>query len=71
MASAAILGATGVTGKLAVQAARHFGARRVVAAGRNQQVLDMLPQLGADATIQLGQPDDALAARPGKEAMTW
>jgi NADPH:quinone reductase-like Zn-dependent oxidoreductase len=57
-----ILGATGVTGKLAVQAARHFGARRVVAAGRNQQVLDMLPQLGADATIQLGQPDDALAA---------
>jgi hypothetical protein len=25
-------------------------------------VLDMLPQLGADATIQLGQPDDALAS---------
>jgi NADPH:quinone reductase-like Zn-dependent oxidoreductase len=57
-----ILGATGVTGKLAVQAARHFGAGRIVAAGRNQQVLDMLPRLGADATIQLGQPDDALAA---------
>jgi len=57
-----ILGATGVTGKLAVQAARHFGATRVVAAGRNQQVLDTLPELGADATIQLGQPDDALAA---------
>ena len=56
-----ILGATGVTGKLAVQAARHFGAGRVVAAGRNQKVLDMLPDLGADATIQLGQPDDALA----------
>jgi NADPH:quinone reductase-like Zn-dependent oxidoreductase len=57
-----VLGATGVTGKLAVQAARHFGAARVVAAGRNQQVLDALPELGADATIQLGQPDDALAA---------
>ena len=57
-----ILGATGVTGKLAVQAARHFGASRIVAAGRNQQVLNTLPQLGADATIQLGQPDDALAA---------
>jgi NADPH:quinone reductase-like Zn-dependent oxidoreductase len=57
-----ILGATGVTGKLAVQAARHFGAGRVVAAGRNQQVLDTLPELGADATIQLGQPDDTLAA---------
>jgi NADPH:quinone reductase-like Zn-dependent oxidoreductase len=57
-----ILGATGVTGKLAVQAARHFGAGRIVAAGRNRQVLEMLPELGADATIQLGQPDDALAA---------
>ena len=57
-----ILGATGVTGKLAVQAARHFGAGRIVAAGRNQQVLDSLPQLGADAVIQLGQLDDALAA---------
>ena len=57
-----ILGATGVTGKLAVQAARHFGAGRIVAAGRNQQVLDMLPGLGADAVIQLGQPADAVAA---------
>jgi NADPH:quinone reductase-like Zn-dependent oxidoreductase len=57
-----ILGATGVTGKLAVQAARHFGAARVVAAGRSQEVLDELPELGADATIQLGQPDDALLA---------
>jgi len=57
-----ILGATGVTGKLAVQAARHFGAGHVIAAGRNQQVLDALPGLGASATIQLGQPDDELAA---------
>ena len=57
-----ILGATGVTGKLAVQAARHFGAGRIIAAGRNQQVLDLLPELGADAMIQLGQPDDAVAA---------
>jgi len=57
-----ILGATGVTGKLAIQAARHFGAGRVVAAGRNQPVLDTLPDLGADATIQLRQPDAALAA---------
>jgi len=57
-----ILGGTGVTGKLAIQAARHFGAGRVVAAGRNQQVLDTLPDLGADATIQLRQSDGALAA---------
>ncbi|HUJ05734.1 MAG TPA: zinc-binding alcohol dehydrogenase family protein [Streptosporangiaceae bacterium] len=60
--SVLVLGATGVTGKLAVQAARHFGAGRVVAAGRNEQVLATLADLGADATIQLAQPDQDLAA---------
>jgi NADPH2:quinone reductase len=34
-----ILGATGVTGKLAIKIAKLLGAGRVVAAGRNQQVL--------------------------------
>jgi NADPH:quinone reductase-like Zn-dependent oxidoreductase len=51
-----ILGATGVTGKVAVQIARILGAARVVAAGRNRQVLSKLPELGADATIQLDRP---------------
>jgi NADPH:quinone reductase-like Zn-dependent oxidoreductase len=51
-----ILGATGVTGKLAVKIAKLLGARRVVAAGRNQQVLSTLPALGADAIIQLDAP---------------
>ena len=59
--SVLILGATGVTGKLAVQLARYFGAGRVIAAGRNQAVLDQLPALGADAAIQLGQPDEQVA----------
>lgn len=57
-----ILGATGVTGQLAVQAARHFGAGRIVAAGRNRAVLGRLLELGADTTIQLDQPDPELAA---------
>jgi len=48
-----ILGATGVTGKLAVQIARLLGAARVVAAGRNEQALKALRDLGADATISL------------------
>jgi len=48
-----ILGATGVTGKLAVQIAKLLGAARVVAAGRNQQALNRLHELGADATIAL------------------
>lgn len=56
-----ILGATGVAGKLAVQIARHLGAGRVVAAGRNQQILESLHDLGADATIPLDQPDPELA----------
>lgn len=51
-----ILGATGVTGKLAVQIARILGAARVVAAGRNQQSLHALHDLGVDATISFALP---------------
>lgn len=57
-----ILGATGVAGKLAVQIAKHLGAGRVVAVGRNEQVLKTLPDLGADATLPLGQSDPDLIA---------
>lgn len=55
-----ILGATGVTGKLAVQIAKLLGAGRVVAAGRNEEVLKTLHELGANATIHLDQPDQRL-----------
>jgi NADPH:quinone reductase-like Zn-dependent oxidoreductase len=51
--SVLILGATGVTGKLAVKIAKLLGAGRVVAAGRNEQALSTLHQLGADAIIRL------------------
>ena len=56
-----ILGATGVTGKLAVKIARLLGAARVVAAGRNQKALSMLHDLGADATISLALPETELS----------
>jgi NADPH2:quinone reductase len=56
-----ILGATGVTGKLAVQIAKLLGAARVVAAGRNQQALRALHGLGADATICLAVPATELS----------
>ncbi len=56
-----ILGATGVTGKLAIQTARLLGAGRIVAAGRNEDVLRTLPDLGADATIRLNEPGQDLA----------
>jgi NADPH:quinone reductase-like Zn-dependent oxidoreductase len=55
-----ILGATGVTGKLAVQIAKLLGAARVVAAGRNQEVLNTLGKLGADGTISLALSESEL-----------
>ena len=63
-----ILGATGVTGKLAVKIAKLLGAARVVAAGRNQQVLSTLPMLGADATIHLDAPAEDLGEAFAREA---
>jgi NADPH2:quinone reductase len=55
-----VLGATGVTGQLAVQIAKLLGAARVVGVGRNERVLARLGELGAEATIQLDQAADAL-----------
>lgn len=55
-----ILGATGSAGQLAVQIAKRLGAKRVVAAGRDQQALEKLHSMGADATIALTQVHDAL-----------
>lgn len=47
-------GATGVAGQLAVQAARYLGARKVIATGRNMEVLT---ELGADAVVALTNDD--------------
>jgi len=58
--SVLILGATGVTGRLAIQIAKLLGAARVVAAGRNQQALQSLKQIGADAVIRLDVPEKEL-----------
>jgi NADPH:quinone reductase-like Zn-dependent oxidoreductase len=52
-----ILGATGVAGQLAVQAARHLGAGRIIAAGRN---VEALAKEKVDAVIALGEPDEAV-----------
>jgi NADPH:quinone reductase-like Zn-dependent oxidoreductase len=52
-----ILGATGVAGQLAIQAARRLGARRIVAAGRN---LDALASENLDGVVSLTQEDDAI-----------
>ena len=56
-----VLGATGSSGRVAVQLAKRAGAARVVAAGRDPERLARLPSLGADAVIQLDQPAADLA----------
>jgi len=65
--SVLVLGATGVAGQLAVQIAKHLGASRVIAAGRNQDVLSGLRQLGADSVISLAVPDEELEAAFAQE----
>jgi NADPH2:quinone reductase len=57
-----ILGATGVSGLIAVTAAKRLGARRVVAAGRNRDALQRAKHLGADATVELAAGTDLIAA---------
>ena len=63
-----VLGATGVAGQLAVEIAKHLGAGRVVAAGRNESVLKRLRQLGADSDISLAVPDEELEKAFAQEA---
>jgi NADPH:quinone reductase len=60
-----VLGATGVVGLVAVQAARILGASRIVAAGRNEEALEQAQEAGAHATVTLDGSDDvdALAER--------
>jgi NADPH2:quinone reductase len=57
-----VLGAGGVVGQIAVQAAKLLGAGRVVAAARSQERLDRAVQQGADATVQIGAVDDLAQA---------
>ena len=62
-----INGATGASGILAVQIAKHLGAKKVIATGRNIEVLNLLRELGADVIIPLSQDSDALEEKFGEE----
>lgn len=54
-----VLGATGTSGRLAIPIARHLGAGRVVAVGRNRALLE---GVGADAILTLDAPEDEIKA---------
>ncbi|GAB40991.1 MULTISPECIES: NAD-dependent epimerase/dehydratase family protein [Gordonia] len=57
-----ILGATGMSGRLAVQSARVLGADRIIAAGRNQAVLRSLRAPNVDVVeLDVDDPAGALA----------
>jgi NADPH:quinone reductase-like Zn-dependent oxidoreductase len=58
-----INGATGVTGMMAVQLAKHFGAKKVIVTGRNASSLAKLLTLGADEAISLKQDGEAIVKR--------
>ncbi|MDQ0325848.1 NADPH:quinone reductase-like Zn-dependent oxidoreductase [Rhodopseudomonas julia] len=53
-------GATGVSGRLAVQVAKYLGAGKIIATGRNARALQEVSALGADVTIPLVDDGDAL-----------
>jgi NADPH:quinone reductase-like Zn-dependent oxidoreductase len=53
-------GATGTAGRLAVQIAKHLGAKKVIATGRNPEALQSLKAIGADVVIPLTEDGDAL-----------
>lgn len=56
-------GATGTAGRLAVQIAKHMGAGKVIATGRDREALRAVAALGADVTIPLEGDEDAIEER--------
>jgi NADPH:quinone reductase-like Zn-dependent oxidoreductase len=55
-----INGATGVSGRLAIQIARHLGAGKIIVTGRNVKSIEGLDALGADVLLPLDMPADQL-----------
>lgn len=50
-------GATGFTGRVAVQLAKHYGAGKVIGTGRNEHSLQELLSLGADEVLNIAKDD--------------
>lgn len=51
-------GATGITGRIAVQIAKVYGASKIIVTGRNEESLRALRELGADEVISLQLSDE-------------
>ncbi|MGP8077739.1 MAG: quinone oxidoreductase family protein [Thermoplasmata archaeon] len=66
--SVLVNGATGTSGRMAIQVAKYLGARKVIATGRDEAKLRTLPELGADVILPLGQPLNMLRDAVRREA---
>jgi NADPH:quinone reductase-like Zn-dependent oxidoreductase len=55
-----INGATGVTGQMAVQMVKQYGASKIIVVGRDQVMLEKCKTLGADTLISLAQDDEQI-----------
>jgi len=58
-----INGATSFTGKIAIQVAKYYGAKKIFVTGRNEETLRSLTVLGASKIISLNQSDENIAAQ--------
>jgi NADPH2:quinone reductase len=68
--SVLVLGASGVVGQIAIQLAKARGAGRLVAAARSEAGLERAHELGADATVALGDVGEEVEAARLREALT-
>lgn len=58
-----INGATGFTGQMSIQVAKHYGAKKIIVTGRNEKTLQSLLEIGADEIISLKQDDEAIVTQ--------
>lgn len=58
-----INGATGFTGQMAIQIAKHYGAKKIIVTGRNEKTLESLLELGVDEIVSLKQDDESFVSR--------
>ncbi len=55
-----INGGAGFTGQMAIQIAKHYGAKRIIVTARNEKTFQKLLELGADEIISLKQDDEVI-----------
>jgi NADPH:quinone reductase-like Zn-dependent oxidoreductase len=55
-----INGGAGFTGQMAIQIAKHYGAKRIIVTARNEKTFEKLLELGVDEIISLKQEDETI-----------